>query len=127
MGGKPISSRLFCEGFVQGLRQGIQQGGANVARHGHSLARACEQLPCQRGDGRFTVGTGDAQYLGVIGHAGLQITERLGKQGEFRADPQTCGHRSVPQGSDRLWAQAWALEHCTHILAFDQAGIKSTV
>ena len=119
-----IGHGLFFGGFVQGLRQGVKQRGADVASHSHALACTLEQLASQRGDGGFAIGTGDGQYLGVISHAGLQIAECLCKQGQLGAHPQASRHGGVPHGGDRLWAQTWALEHGTHVLTFDQARIK---
>ena len=42
-----IRSRLFFSGFVQRLRQGVEQRGANVAGHSHAFARTFQQLARQ--------------------------------------------------------------------------------
>ena len=95
-GGNHIGSGLLFSGLVQRLRQGVEQGRANVASHGHALACTFQQLPRQRGDGGFAVGACDGQHLGVIGHAGLQVTQGLCKQSQLGAHPQTSSHSGVP-------------------------------
>ena len=86
--------------------QRIEQGGANIACHGHADACVLQQFAGQRCDGGFAVGTGNCQHLGRVAVGRSHALQSGGKQIQFPAHRQADGTGCIHHGRQHLGGQA---------------------
>ena len=106
------------------LAPGVEQIGANVARHDHVLTRGLKQPGGQGRDRGFAIGAGDGQHLRCIARLGLGLAQRVDKQTQFGAHPQACFNRCTPHRRHFGRGQARAFEHRADALRGQQAGVE---
>ena len=105
---------------------GVEQIGANVARHDHVLTRGLEQPGGQCRDRGFAIGAGDGQHLRGIARLGLGLAQGVDKQTQLGADPQTRFNGCTPHRRHFSGGQTRAFEDGTDALAGQHGGIEFT-
>ena len=114
--GQGVGIQVFC--------QCVEQRRADVARHGHGLARAFHQLTGERGDGGLAVGASDGQHGRGIGMRCTQRGQGHGIQAQLTASADVVCTSRFQNRSNRLGAQPWRTIDRMQVLPLHQAGIE---
>ena len=109
---------------INALGQGIEQAGANIARHAHAQTSMFQQLPRQRGNCGLAVGAGNAKHLGRIAMGLAQTLEGMGKQIQLATNRQTDAARCGEYRRHAVRAQTRRAIDGAEILAINQRGAE---
>jgi hypothetical protein len=93
------------------IGQGVEQGRADIAGHGHVPADAAQQMAGERGGGGFAVGAGDGQHGRVVGPRLGEGAQGVSKQVQLAAHRHAHGGRGVAQRRQLRGGDARAARH----------------